>query len=93
MLSHPIGRMNGTSFRQAAAAPAFIRFSPSLVKPCRTLTMRTPIMIEDIVTPQPGLKVYASDTDVLAAHQAALARHLHPLVSIDLSAIDPYWEG
>ncbi|KVA53350.1 hypothetical protein WI61_26225 [Burkholderia cepacia] len=55
--------------------------------------MRTPIMIEDIVTPQPGLKVYPPDTDVFAEPDAALARHLHPLVSIDLATVDPSWQG
>ncbi|QVN20136.1 hypothetical protein [Burkholderia pyrrocinia] len=49
-------------------------------------------MIEDVVTPQPGLKVYPSDADVFAEPAAALARHLHPLVSIDLSAVDPSWQ-
>ncbi|PXX21548.1 MULTISPECIES: hypothetical protein [Burkholderia] len=46
-------------------------------------------MVEDVVTPQPGRKVYPSDADVVAEPAAALARHLHPLVSIDLSAVDP----
>lgn len=50
-------------------------------------------MIEDIVTPQPGLKVYPPDTDVFAEPDAALARHLHPLVSIDLATVDPSWQG
>ncbi|WP_419688031.1 hypothetical protein ACN22W_28545 [Burkholderia theae] len=50
-------------------------------------------MIEGIVTPQPGLKVYPPDADVFAEPAAALARHLHPLVSIDLSAVDPSWHG
>ncbi|MBA9865652.1 hypothetical protein DI458_02370 [Burkholderia contaminans] len=55
--------------------------------------MRAAIMIEDIVTPQPGLKVYPPDADVFAESNAALARHLHPLVSIDLSTVNPSWEG
>ncbi|KVC63923.1 hypothetical protein WI72_08895 [Burkholderia ubonensis] len=50
--------------------------------------MRTPIMIEDFVTPQLGLKVYPSDSDVVAEPSAALARHSYSLVSIDLSAVD-----
>ncbi|WP_423761604.1 hypothetical protein [Burkholderia sp. NLJ2] len=50
-------------------------------------------MIEDIVTPQSGLKVYTSDANAFAELASGLARHLHPLVSIDLSAVDPSWQG
>ncbi|WP_174910028.1 hypothetical protein [Burkholderia diffusa] len=45
-------------------------------------------MVEDVVAPQPGLKAYPSDADVFSEPAAAPARHLHPLVAIDLSAVD-----
>lgn len=50
-------------------------------------------MIEDIDTPQPFLRVYPPEEDVFAAPAERLARHLRPLVSIDLSAVNPDWQG
>ena len=86
----PIGRMDGTgrATGRLRRHRAFVRRSPSPAQRCRTLTVRTPIMVEDVVAPQPGLKAYPSDADVFAEPAAAPARHLHPLVSIDLSAVD-----
>ncbi|WP_431823616.1 hypothetical protein [Burkholderia sp. F1] len=50
-------------------------------------------MIEDIDTAQPYLKVYPADSDVFAEPSSPVARHVHPLVSIDLAAVDPSWQG
>jgi hypothetical protein len=50
-------------------------------------------MIENITTLQRYLKVYPPDDHVFADPVAQYARHLLPLVSIDLSAVDPSWKG
>lgn len=50
-------------------------------------------MIEAITAVQPYLKVYPSDEWVFAEPVARYARHLHPFVSIDLSIINPTWQG
>lgn len=44
---------------------------------------------------QPGriLRPYPSAEDVFVPEQVDLVRHLHPLVSIDLSAANPAWSG
>ncbi|WP_157652749.1 hypothetical protein [Burkholderia ubonensis] len=68
MQASPIERMDGTRLVLGTSRqrPAVIGRSPSLVSPCRTAAVRTPIMIEDVVTPQLGLKVYPSDSVILS---------------------------
>ncbi|SDZ23631.1 hypothetical protein SAMN04487939_12556 [Lysobacter sp. yr284] len=39
------------------------------------------------------LRPFPDAAEVFAADQQHLARHLHPLVSIDLAAVDPHWSG
>jgi hypothetical protein len=46
-----------------------------------------------INTLEPFLKVYPSDDQVFAEPVARYARHIFPLVSIDLSAVNPSWDG
>jgi hypothetical protein len=41
----------------------------------------------------PGFRVFPDPADVFVADQPELARHLHPLVSIDLSLVDDGWRG
>jgi hypothetical protein len=43
--------------------------------------------------PLAGLRVYPDPADVFVADQPELAKHLHPLVSIDLSLVDDEWQG
>lgn len=50
-------------------------------------------MLECITTLQPYLKVYPSDEQVFDEPVARYARHILPLVSIDLSAVNPSWQG
>ncbi|MFF2080194.1 hypothetical protein ACFVXG_36220 [Kitasatospora sp. NPDC058162] len=50
-------------------------------------------MREDVMEAGTGLRVYPDPADVFVADQAELARHLHPLVSVDLAAVDPAWHG
>lgn len=50
-------------------------------------------MIENIVTPQPFLRVYPDAAAVFADPPERYARHLLPLVSIDLQAVNPDWHG
>ncbi|MFD7286813.1 hypothetical protein [Streptomyces sp. NPDC059863] len=50
-------------------------------------------MREDVITPGTGLRVYPETKDVFVAEQVDLARHLHPLISIDLAQVDPAWHG
>ncbi|HEX6869684.1 MAG TPA: hypothetical protein VF163_01185 [Micromonosporaceae bacterium] len=39
------------------------------------------------------LRVFPEPADVFVSDQPELARHLHPLVSIDLTQIDDNWHG
>jgi len=50
-------------------------------------------MIEAITTIQPYLRVYPSDEQVFDEPVTRYARHLLPLVSIDLSVVNPSWQG
>ncbi|MFB7665357.1 hypothetical protein ACFC1R_15635 [Kitasatospora sp. NPDC056138] len=50
-------------------------------------------MREDVMTAGTGLRVYPEPADVFVADQVELAAHLHPLISIDLAAVDPAWHG
>ncbi len=50
-------------------------------------------MIEHVVAPQPWLRIFPDAADVFAAADAYLQRHLHPLVSIELSIVNPAWSG
>src|SRR4028119_1410037 len=50
-------------------------------------------MLEAVSDSQPYLKVYPPDEQVFADPVARYARHVLPLVSIDLSAVDPSWQG
>lgn len=50
-------------------------------------------MIENIFQPAPFLRVFPAVEDVFSATHAFLAKHLHPVLSIDLSAVDPQWKG
>lgn len=47
----------------------------------------------DFTQPQPFLHPFPDPADVFAADPAQAAKLLHPLVSIDLSAVDPAWSG
>jgi hypothetical protein len=50
-------------------------------------------MIENIVAPQPWLRVFPDAASVFTAADIELQRHLHPLVSIELSVVNPAWSG
>lgn len=50
-------------------------------------------MDEAITRADPRLRTFPAAQDVFVADQDWLARHLHPLLSIDLSAVDPDWDG
>ncbi len=50
-------------------------------------------MIENIKTIEPYLKVYPPDDQVFAEPVERYARHILPLLSIDLSVINSSWEG
>ena len=50
-------------------------------------------MIEPTSTPQPYLKIYPNPEDVFAEPVERYAKHLFPLLSIDLSVINSDWEG
>lgn len=50
-------------------------------------------MTQDFVTPGKILKPYPAAEDVFVPDQVGLIRHLHPLVSVDLSAANPDWSG
>lgn len=47
----------------------------------------------DIMTPQPYLKVYPNPETVFGNSVTWCARHLLPLVSIELSSVNPSWSG
>lgn len=47
----------------------------------------------DFTRPGDWLRPFPEAGDVFAADQQHLARHLHPLFSIDLAAVDPQWSG
>ncbi|GAA1257475.1 hypothetical protein GCM10009665_54800 [Kitasatospora nipponensis] len=47
----------------------------------------------DVMVAGEGLRVYPEAAEVFVADQPELARHLHPLVSIDLARVDPAWHG
>lgn len=47
----------------------------------------------DFTQPQPFLHPFPDPADVFASDPAQAAKLLHPLVSIDLSAVDPAWSG
>ena len=49
--------------------------------------------IQNITEPQPYLTLLPENEDVFAPDSAFLAKHLLPLVSIDLSAVNPEWRG
>ena len=50
-------------------------------------------MIENITIPEPYLTLLPENEIVFAPESAFLVKHLLPLVSIDLSAINPQWQG
>jgi hypothetical protein len=50
-------------------------------------------MREEVMTAGTDLRVYPEPAEVFVADQIELAEHLHPLVSIELSAVDPAWHG
>jgi hypothetical protein len=50
-------------------------------------------MLKSIKTIEPYLKVYPTDEQVFTEPVARYARHILPLVSIDLSAVNPSWHG
>jgi hypothetical protein len=56
-----------------------------------------PVIYEELMMnvylPQPFLHPYPDPKIVFAEPVVRYARHLHPLISIDLSAIDPDWSG
>ncbi|WP_028453197.1 hypothetical protein [Chitinilyticum aquatile] len=50
-------------------------------------------MIEHIRHPLPFLRIYPPDEQVFAEPVARQRQHLMPLVSVDLSAVNPGWQG
>jgi hypothetical protein len=50
-------------------------------------------MIENITTAQPYLTVFPDANDVFAEPVAQYAKHIIPLISIDLAAVNPAWHG
>lgn len=49
--------------------------------------------IQNITTAQPYLTILPNNEAVFAASDSFLAKHLLPLISIDLSFINPEWQG
>ena len=49
--------------------------------------------IQNITEPQPYLTLLPENEDVFAPDNAFLAKHLLPLVSIDLATVNPEWRG
>jgi hypothetical protein len=49
--------------------------------------------MKDLFLPQPFLRAFPSPDTVFTAPVARYARHLHPLLSIELSAVDPDLSG
>ncbi|MEV7422582.1 MULTISPECIES: hypothetical protein [unclassified Streptomyces] len=54
---------------------------------------REDVMREDVMTAGTGLRVCPETADVFVADQVELARHLHPLISVDLARVNPAWHG
>jgi hypothetical protein len=50
-------------------------------------------MIENITTAQPYLTVFPDANDVFAEPVAQYAKHIIPLLSIDLAVVNPTWHG
>ncbi|MCR6474952.1 hypothetical protein NU688_02195 [Variovorax sp. ZS18.2.2] len=50
-------------------------------------------MVTDIRQPAPFLHPFPDPVDVFSDPVDRYARHLHPLCTIDLSAVDPAWQG
>jgi hypothetical protein len=50
-------------------------------------------MIENVADLQPWLRVFPAAEDVFADGDRYPEKHLHPLLSIELSMIDPAWPG
>lgn len=50
-------------------------------------------MLEDITTPEPYLTLLPENESIFAPSSAFLAKHLLPLLSIDLSEVNPEWQG
>ena len=50
-------------------------------------------MLENITTTQPYLTLLPNNDAVFAPESTFLAKHLLPLVSIDLSAVNAEWQG
>lgn len=50
-------------------------------------------MLEEITTIQPYLTLLPDNEAVFAPKSAFLAKHLLPLISIDLSVVNPKWQG
>ncbi len=48
---------------------------------------------QNITTAQPYLTILPDNEDVFASSDMFLAKHMLPLVSIDLSAVNPEWQG
>lgn len=49
--------------------------------------------MHDLAQPGAVLRPFPAAEDVFAPGQETLAKHLHPLVSIDLAAVRPEWSG
>ncbi|UJP40343.1 hypothetical protein [Cellulomonas palmilytica] len=50
-------------------------------------------MTSAITEPVAGLTLFPRPEDVFVLDQADLARYIHPLVTVDLSLVDPSWAG
>ncbi|PXX43198.1 hypothetical protein DFR42_104199 [Undibacterium pigrum] len=50
-------------------------------------------MIVDVLYPQTYLRMHPADDDVFADPVQKHRRHLMPLVSVDLSVVNPAWQG
>lgn len=47
----------------------------------------------DYIVPPPGLTPFPNAEDIFVADQSELTQHLHPLFSIDVSTLNPDWQG
>ncbi|MFD5226222.1 hypothetical protein ACFWHT_11435 [Microbacterium sp. NPDC058342] len=63
------------------------------LSPASPWTDRGLVESEEVSAPDPRVHVLPDPSDVFAADQPWLARVLHPLLSIELGAIDPAWTG
>lgn len=95
-----ISRAGGWGTKRLRPAPLAPRLSPSRPAPLAyrermddTGDVPEPDVGEEVTRLDPRIRVLPEPTEVFAPDDAWLATLLHPLVSVDLSALDPTWAG